>query len=160
VISRYYMGGVAVALSNDKFVRSCAIPTPNIHYYLAIFVTQRAVFVLPGTLELTCISYVSAGMVALAPSPGTDWTHDERAQIDRLEALCRTRDYWEPECRHTDAGDPWCIIYDRHQHRIVLHIARIERRYIVVWPALGRSDKRATIEGAVEIALTELVSMA
>jgi hypothetical protein len=98
-------------------------------------------------------------MVALAPSPGTDWSDDERLQIARLEAHCRTRDYWELECRHTDAGDPWCIVYDRHEHRIVLHIARIERRYVVVWPAVGRSEARATIEGAVEIALAQLASI-
>ena len=99
-------------------------------------------------------------MVALAPSPGTDWTDDERAQITRLEALCRVRDSWELECRQTDAGDPWCIIYDRHQHRIVLHIGRIERRYVVVWPAVRRSETRTTIEDAVEIALAELPSIA
>ena len=47
----------------------------------------------------------------------------------------RERDYrWSLDCDHTDAGDPWCVIYDQQHHRIVLHIARIERRYVVVWP--------------------------
>jgi hypothetical protein len=97
-------------------------------------------------------------MVGIAPSPGTDWTDDERAEIDRLEALCRSNKHWELECSHTDAGDPWCVVYDRQHHRIVLHIARIERRYVVVWPARQRSMSAATLEKAINIALSEMVS--
>ena len=63
------------------------------------------------------------------------------------------------ECSHTDAGDPWCIIYDRQEHRIVLHIARIDRRYVVVCPTRQRSMNIATVEVAVDMALAELVSM-
>ena len=47
--------------------------------------------------------------------------------------------HWSLDCDHTDAGDPWCVIYDEQHHRIVLHIARIERRYVVVWPWESRS---------------------
>jgi hypothetical protein len=56
------------------------------------------------------------------------WTDDEWAQISRLETLCRSIQHWELDCRHTDVGDPWCVIYDRHEHRVILHIARIDRR--------------------------------
>ena len=97
-------------------------------------------------------------MATLAPLPGNDWTDHERNQIARLHALCRSSPHWELECRHTDAGDPWCIIYDRHEHLIILHIARIDRRYVVVWPAVQRSVTAPTIEGAVDMALAELVS--
>ena len=108
----------------------------------------------------TCHSDSSyGGMARLAPTPGTDLTDDERAQIDRLKALCRRTDAWELECSHTDAGDPWCIVYDRQRHRIMLHIARIDRRYVVVWPPLQRSMTTATMERAIDIALSELVSM-
>ena len=55
----------------------------------------------------------------MAPSPGTDWTEDERAHIGRLETLCRSTDHWEMECSFTDAGDPWCVIYDLQEHRIL-----------------------------------------
>ena len=65
-------------------------------------------------------------MVALAPVPGSDWTDDERAQINRLESICRSIEHWELDCRHTDVGDPWCVIYDNDEHRIMLHIARID----------------------------------
>ena len=98
-------------------------------------------------------------MVALAPLPGSDWTDDERAQISRLESLCRSIEHWELDCSHTDVGDPWCVIYDRHEHRIILHIARIDRRYVVVWPPRQRSMNIATVEVAVDMALAELVSM-
>ena len=93
----------------------------------------------------------------MAPSPGMDWTEDERAHIGRLETI-RSIDHWEMDCGFTDAGDPWCVIYDRDEHRIVLHIARIDRRYVVVWPPRQRSVNTVTIEAAVDIALAELVS--
>jgi hypothetical protein len=98
-------------------------------------------------------------MAAMAPSPGTDWTDDERADIGRLETLCRSTKNWEMECSFTDAGDPWCVIYDCHENRIVLHIARIDRRYVVVWPSRQRSVNTATMKTAVDMALAELVSM-
>ena len=39
---------------------------------------------------------------------------------------------------------------------IALHIARIDRRYIVEWPPRQRSVTMATIELAINIALAEL----
>ena len=95
----------------------------------------------------------------LAPCSGSDWTDDERGNIDRLEALCRKTEHWELECSHTDAGDPWCVIYDRQEHRIVLHIARIDRRYVVVCPTRQQSVTTPTIDRAIDMALAELVSM-
>jgi hypothetical protein len=93
-------------------------------------------------------------MVTHASLPGSDWTDDERAQISRLESLCRSIEHWELDCRHTDESDPWC-----DEHRIMLHIARIDRRYVVVWPQSHRSINIATMETAVDMALAELVSM-
>jgi hypothetical protein len=95
----------------------------------------------------------------MAPVPGTDWSNDERAYISRLEALCRSGGDWELEYSFTDAGDPWCVIYDRHEDRIVMHIARSDQRYVVMWPRCQRSKNTATMEAAVEIALAELVAM-
>jgi hypothetical protein len=85
-----------------------------------------------------------------------NWSEQERAEIGRLEALCSGTDRWSFECDHTDAGDPWCVIYDQQQHRIVLHIARIERRYVVVWPREGRSAETPSMTAAVEMALERL----
>jgi hypothetical protein len=66
--------------------------------------------------------------MAIVPFPGTDWTNDERAEIRWSEKVCDASEDWSLECSHTDAGDPWCVVYDRHQERIILHIARIDRQ--------------------------------
>jgi hypothetical protein len=98
-------------------------------------------------------------MGELPPSPGTDWTDHERTQIERLESMCRDIDQWELECLHTDEGDPWCVVYDLREHRIVLHIARIERRYILAWPHRERSLNTGSMDAAIDVALTQLASM-
>jgi hypothetical protein len=110
----------------------------------------------PGTsgFDLSC-DY----MQEMAPVPGTDWSSDERAYIRQLEARCRSGGDLELEYSFTDAGDPCCVVYDRHEHRIVMHIARSDRRYVVMWPQRRRSVNTATMEAAVEIALAELVAM-
>jgi hypothetical protein len=96
-------------------------------------------------------------MAELPPSPGTDWTDHERDEIGRLETLCRQIGHWKLECERTDAGDPWCVICDERREWIVLHIARIDRRYIVECPQRHRLMTMATIEEAVDIALDELI---
>ena len=63
-------------------------------------------------------------MKAIPPRPGFDWSGDERAELRQLEQLCDASQEWSLECTHTDAGDPWCIIYDQHQQGIILHIDR------------------------------------
>ena len=42
-------------------------------------------------------------------------------------------------------------------NRIVLHFARIDRRYVIVWPQLRRSASRAAIAAAVDLVPAELV---
>ena len=54
-------------------------------------------------------------MAMLPPLPGGDWSEGECAHIDRLRTACKNTEHWELESSRTDAGDPWCIIYDRHQ---------------------------------------------
>jgi hypothetical protein len=41
-------------------------------------------------------------------------------------------------------------------HRIILHIARIERQYVVVWPREQRSAKTAIMALAIDMALDGL----
>src|SRR5947208_11580331 len=50
-------------------------------------------------------------------------------QIRRLEEFCAKMSHWGLECSHTDAGDPWCVIYDHWRQRVILHIARIDLQY-------------------------------
>jgi hypothetical protein len=93
----------------------------------------------------------------LAPSAGREWTDAELVEIRRLKESCESDGYKELECDQSDAGDPWCVIHDRSSGSVLLHIARIDRRYVVVFP----SKKRAvhwfsTIRAAIELALQEV----
>jgi len=92
----------------------------------------------------------------IAPRPGFDWTDAERAEIGRLEKICNASKNWLLECSYTDAGDPWCIIYDHDQQSIILHIARIDRQYVIVWPREQRSETGPIMTVAIEIALEGL----
>ena len=94
-------------------------------------------------------------MTPLPPSR-QDWSESERAELRRLEMVCEATDHWKLECSHTDVGDPWCIVYDQEEHRIILHIARIERQYVVVWPGENRSAKTSIMAVAIERALERL----
>jgi hypothetical protein len=38
---------------------------------------------------------------------------------------CEASNDWILECSHTDAGDPWCVVYDERHQRIVLSISRV-----------------------------------
>jgi hypothetical protein len=90
------------------------------------------------------------------PLPDQDWTESEHAEIRRLEKVCDASEHWTLECSQTDIGDPWCIVYDQEQHRIILHITRIEGQYVVVCPREQRSAKTAIMALAIDMALEEL----
>jgi hypothetical protein len=87
-------------------------------------------------------------MTKMTPLPGIDWSEHEREQVSRLEALCRNAPHLELECSRTDAGDPWCVIYDREHHRTVLHIARIPMMPEDAEEANGHGPRQAVQIGA------------
>jgi hypothetical protein len=60
------------------------------------------------------------------------------------------------ECTHTNAGDPWCVVYDQWRHRVILHIARTDLQYVVALPREDRTEKKRTMPDAVEMALARL----
>ena len=97
-------------------------------------------------------------MPSLAPSSGQDWTVFELAEIRRLERVCQSVAHWELARDHTDAGDPWCVIYDTLLGGVVLHIARIDRRYIVVAPIKERCRWTASMQSAIELAMQEIAA--
>jgi hypothetical protein len=68
--------------------------------------------------------------LSVTPRRG-DWTHQELCEIERIRAECAPLPGFELECAHTDEGDPWCIVYDRERELVVLHIARIDSRYVM-----------------------------
>ena len=90
------------------------------------------------------------------PARGRDWSEYERGQIRRLEEFCANRAHWALECTHTDAGDPWCVVYDHWRKRVILHIARIDLQYVVALPRERRAAKKPTMAEAVEMALARL----
>jgi hypothetical protein len=48
------------------------------------------------------------------------------------------------------------VIYDRRHHTNVLHVARIDRTYVVVWPQEQRPTNMATIEAAVDMLMIDM----
>ena len=80
------------------------------------------------------------------------------AEIRRSKKVCDASEEWSLECSHTDAGDPWCVVYDRHQERIILHIARIDRQYVLVWPREQRSEKTSIMAVVIDLTLEGLKS--
>ena len=56
------------------------------------------------------------------------------------------------------SATPGCIVYDHQHHRIILHIARIEGQYVVVWPREQRSAKTTIMALAIDMALNGLKS--
>jgi hypothetical protein len=90
----------------------------------------------------------------------SEWTAREREQIGRLEAICESTQHWTVECTRTDVGDPWCIIRDAERHSVVVHVLRMDGRYVAVWPQEHRSANMASIEGAVDRVVGEIASRA
>jgi hypothetical protein len=97
-----------------------------------------------GVLKVTMRSFV--------PPVREDWTAEEEAELDRLrEAL--SADQYEIECSSTDDGDPWCVVHDHAQQDVILHITRLERGYVIVWPREGRSRRTTSLRSAVDMAV-------
>ena len=85
-----------------------------------------------------------------------DWTEAEQTELERLRVGVQNVAFAEFECNHTDEGDPWCIIRDRDNDTIVVHIARINRRYVVVTPHDNWMVTTLTLKPAVDCAVAEL----
>ena len=92
-------------------------------------------------------------MTTLVPEATQAWTDAERKEIALLQNACDQTEHWRLRCSRTEAGDPWCIIYDERQRRPVINIARIDHSYVVVWPSRGQTAKTGAMVAAVELAL-------
>jgi hypothetical protein len=98
-------------------------------------------------------------MSLLAPSAGREWTEAELVEIRRLKGSCERHGHQKLTCDQTDAGDPWCVIYDRTSDNTLLHLARIDRRYVVVFLRNKTATHWfSTIRAAVDLALLEVSS--
>ena len=83
------------------------------------------------------------------------WSDRELCEIDRI-AACAKSALLELEGGESDEGDPWCILHDPGRKQVIMHIARIDRRYIVVCPSQSQIHRTPCLAGAVETALREL----
>ena len=86
--------------------------------------------------------------------PRGDWTDNERAELGRLEEYCADR--LVLECSHTDEGDPWCVMFLRGQHEILLHIAKLDHGFVVVVPREHRSLRTSRFADAIRFGLAAL----
>jgi hypothetical protein len=136
---------------------SCAAAkTETTTFYSKRSVTTPTAPFVPGSGLRTSLGFVRCQrMPTLLPKKGREWTDEEEAEIARLRAACGDGEHKILECGHTDEGDPWCIIYDQPHHRTVVHIARIDRRYVVIVPPKG-SSWIATMKAAVDLAIAHI----
>ena len=84
------------------------------------------------------------------------WSVPERIQIERIRHLCEGSPELDFDGGQTDEGDPWFIVYDRVHEQVVLHIARIERRYVMARASLLKPVTVALLSAAVDTALDDL----
>jgi hypothetical protein len=84
------------------------------------------------------------------------WSVPEQMQIERIRYLCEKCSQMEFDGGQTDEGDPWFIVYDRERKQVVLHIARIDRRYVMVRAGRPKPIAVASLSAAVNAALDEL----
>jgi hypothetical protein len=89
----------------------------------------------------------------LTPLGGQNWTHEELIELARLETTCHGVDSRQFAFGNTDEGDPWCVIYNQRQQRAEVHVARIDRHYVVAVPVERRSRWTTTLGAAVDLAL-------
>lgn len=84
------------------------------------------------------------------------WSIPDRIQIERIRYLCEKCPKLEFDGGQTDEGDPWCIVYDREREQVVLHISRIDRRYVMVRPNYRQPLTTALLSAAINVALDDL----
>jgi len=99
--------------------------------------------------------FIRDALSLVAPDHG-DWSYREHREIDRIRAACEKHQELVLEVSRTDEGDPWCIVYDCHRDVVILHLARIDRRYVIAWACRSRLQRTACIAAAAEIALIGL----
>jgi hypothetical protein len=81
-------------------------------------------------------------------------SHRGAAELDRLGGALRTAmKAVQVECRRTDEGQPWCTVRDENDRdRVLVHVARAEHAYILLWPQDGRWERVQEVRPPVELA--------
>lgn len=89
-------------------------------------------------------------ILVLAPGDGRDWTQRERADIKKLGLAVRNLLGCSLVFGRSDAGDPWCAFFGPDE-ACILHLARIERKYVVADPQANRCVSSPTLAGAIAL---------
>jgi hypothetical protein len=84
------------------------------------------------------------------PEASVDWTSNEKLELERLRDAYPSPQF-EMECDSTEDGDPWCVVSDPTLDRVIVHIARIERSYVVIFPERNLSKRVAQLRTAVDL---------
>jgi hypothetical protein len=87
--------------------------------------------------------------------PRGDWTDAERAE---LAELARIADKYVLEWGQTDEGDPWCVVFLKGQHEILLHLAKLDSGYVAVAPRQHCSFRTRRFADAIRFGLLALDS--
>jgi hypothetical protein len=90
--------------------------------------------------------------------PRGDWTDEERDELSRLEEYCA--DKYVLECNHTDEGDPWCVVFLKGQHEILLHLAKLDSGYVAISPRQHRTVRTRHFADAIRFGLDVLARTA
>jgi hypothetical protein len=101
---------------------------------------------------------VRANRISFGDTPPSHrgWSQQELREINRIRAVSGNELQLELVFGESDEGDPWCIVCD-HEH-VVLHIARIDRSYVIASPCRSgsRLQSAISITDATELALRRL----
>ena len=90
--------------------------------------------------------------------PRGEWTDEERDALSRLEEYCA--DKYVLECNHTDEGDPWCVVFLKGQHEILLHLAKLDNGYVAISPRQHRTVRTRHFADVIRFGLDVLASTA
>jgi hypothetical protein len=103
-----------------------------------------------GTVGEHLVIPAERNQVKFFPEARVDWTNNEKLELDRLRSAYPSPQF-EIECDSTEDGDPWCVVSDPSLDRVIAHIARIGRSYVVVQPEKNLSKKVAQLKTAIDL---------
>ena len=85
------------------------------------------------------------------------WTQQGLRELDRIRAECTPHSSFDAVI---DEGEFWCIVWDREREFVVLHIARIDCRYVMARANHPKLFTAPSLSAAINAALDELLRAA
>ena len=90
-------------------------------------------------------------IVTTLPPLRGGWSAEENDQLRPLGEVA-DRLSMTVESGSTDEGEPWYVL-EAADGRVALHVARVDRRYVVAWPHRQGSVKVSSLSRAVDVAV-------